>query len=287
MMGVEGGYKPNEEGMDPVDAGKPEHEVPADVEEKVPFSIKSEEIEANPEGSESAGSTIVVTVSGECDKSKSKKLGNELSNAIESGARALIVDLSNCPSVDARGFGQILMAASRLRTRKGGCAIVVSEGSLPKKQLDEVEMDDRVMPVFTSIDDALGTDIVMTANHVEGKGMNKEMDEYEQGGRERESHRKEHTSKITQYLEGQFGANVIIETETDDFLQNSAKRGEFVREIKKKVERVFGDGALSRVESLRMKDVGDGYGDDWKISVKLKDSEEEKFFVIDVREYLY
>ena len=64
--------------------------------------------------SERSNGTCVVCVSGEVDLYAAPRLENELKDAIRSGAKHLLVDLSEVPFIDSSGLGVLLGAARKI-----------------------------------------------------------------------------------------------------------------------------------------------------------------------------
>lgn len=57
-------------------------------------------------------------------------LREALDRIIEEGARQVVIDLSDASYIISRGFGQMLVALARLRTRQGDLRIAGARGSV-------------------------------------------------------------------------------------------------------------------------------------------------------------
>lgn len=98
------------------------------------------------------GSTSTISAQGEIDLSSADKLRAELDTVLASDSRQVIVDLSAVTFLDSTGIGVLAGALRSRGDRKVG--IVVSPGPVEKVLL--LTGMDRVFPLYSSIDDALG-----------------------------------------------------------------------------------------------------------------------------------
>ena len=58
------------------------------------------------------------------------RLRSVLDSAVEDGQRFVVLDLSQMTYIVSRGFGQMLVALARLRTRRGDLRVAGAKGSV-------------------------------------------------------------------------------------------------------------------------------------------------------------
>ena len=98
----------------------------------------------------------VVTVAGEIDLYTAPALRDGLTEAIESGALQLAVDLRSVPFMDSMGLGVLIGARRRLAEREGKIALVCEDG--PVRRVLDVSGLATVFDVVGSLDDLPGAD---------------------------------------------------------------------------------------------------------------------------------
>jgi anti-sigma B factor antagonist len=97
----------------------------------------------------------VVTVTGEIDLYTAPALRDGLTQAIESGALHLAVDLRPVPFMDSMGLGVLIGARRRLSERDGRIALVCEEG--PVRRVLDVSGLATVFDVVGSLDELAST----------------------------------------------------------------------------------------------------------------------------------
>ena len=68
--------------------------------------------------------TTVVEIAGEVTFSNVNGLGRELADALQAGARNLVIDLSDVEFIDSSGLSALLSASAQARERGGAVALV-------------------------------------------------------------------------------------------------------------------------------------------------------------------
>ena len=68
--------------------------------------------------------TTLVAISGEVTFSNVDGLGHELAQALQAGARNLVVDLTDVAFIDSSGLSALLTASAATRERGGALALV-------------------------------------------------------------------------------------------------------------------------------------------------------------------
>ncbi|MUL44074.1 STAS domain-containing protein [Streptomonospora sp. PA3] len=82
--------------------------------------------------SQSQGDCAVVAVRGEIDLYTAPQLQSGLVNALEDGARRLMVDMSQVEFCDSTGMSVLLSAMKRARTKEGDLALVAPKPGVRK-----------------------------------------------------------------------------------------------------------------------------------------------------------
>ncbi|MBV2364301.1 STAS domain-containing protein [Streptomonospora sp. NEAU-YY374] len=82
--------------------------------------------------SQSQGDCAVVTVRGEIDLYTAPQLQSGLLNALEDGARRLVIDMSGVEFCDSTGMSVLLSAMKRARERKGTLELVAPKPAVRK-----------------------------------------------------------------------------------------------------------------------------------------------------------
>lgn len=91
--------------------------------------------------SRSQDDVAVVTVGGEIDLYTAPQLRNELVEALEAGARRLVIDMSRAGFCDSTGISVLLSAMKRSRDR-GGDLELVAPGTAVMKVLQVTGLDE-------------------------------------------------------------------------------------------------------------------------------------------------
>jgi anti-sigma B factor antagonist len=94
----------------------------------------------------------VVALAGEIDMYTAPDVKREFGDAIDLGARRLIVDLTATTFIDSTMLGVLIGAQKRLREREGTLAIVASDRNLTK--VFEITGLDRVFAIFATREEA-------------------------------------------------------------------------------------------------------------------------------------
>ena len=108
------------------------------------FSVQSEQLE---EG------THVISLAGEVDLYTAPELKQELLNAIDNGAKEVIVDFTDTTFIDSTTLGVLVGGVKRLRPNGGRLSIVCSDPNITK--IFEITGLDRVFTIYPSRDEAL------------------------------------------------------------------------------------------------------------------------------------
>jgi anti-sigma B factor antagonist len=103
----------------------------------------------------SADGCAVVTVAGDVDISTSPELRSALADATASGARAIVVDLSDVSFVDSTALGVLVGAYTAVRNN-GGRLAIVNDHEAVLKVLRITALHD-VLGVHPTLADALAT----------------------------------------------------------------------------------------------------------------------------------
>lgn len=99
------------------------------------------------------GDRLVVAVSGELDLFTAPDLKQRLMDAIEDGARGVVVDLDEATSIDSTTLGVLIAASKRLRLHGGELAVVCSDPEITRTF--QITGLDEVFPVLEDRDAAL------------------------------------------------------------------------------------------------------------------------------------
>jgi anti-sigma B factor antagonist len=99
------------------------------------------------------GGVRIVEVDGEVDLFNAPDLKRTLNSVVDSGGRALLVDLSRTTFIDSTALGVLIGVVKRLRPEGGELAIVCPDPSLRK--VFEVTRLDRAFELFDSVEAAL------------------------------------------------------------------------------------------------------------------------------------
>lgn len=94
-----------------------------------------------------------VTVAGEVDLLASPFLRESLTEAVGSGARGVLVNLSDATFIDSTTLGVLMGATRRMRERAGVLVIVCDNSSI--RTIFEITRLDRVFDIFAAVSDAI------------------------------------------------------------------------------------------------------------------------------------
>jgi len=95
----------------------------------------------------------LVELSGEVDLYTAPRFKEDLVGLIETGAEAIVIDLSRVTFIDSTALGVIIGGVKRLRERDGRLIIVA--GSRPVVRILGITGLDQVLTVFDTRDEAL------------------------------------------------------------------------------------------------------------------------------------
>jgi anti-sigma B factor antagonist len=98
------------------------------------------------------GETVVVAIGGEITFSNVNGLGRQLAEALQGGARNLVIDLTAVEFIDSSGLSALLTASSQARERGGAVALVHGERPPSIFRFHGVE---RLLSLHRSRDEAL------------------------------------------------------------------------------------------------------------------------------------
>jgi anti-sigma B factor antagonist len=102
------------------------------------------------------GDAAVLTVGGEIDYADSPRLRARVVEAIEDGARHLVLDFAAVTFLDSTTIGVLIGAITRLYDAGGGSlAVVCAHESVLR--IFEITGLDGIVPLYPSLDDALST----------------------------------------------------------------------------------------------------------------------------------
>lgn len=94
----------------------------------------------------------VIKVAGEIDIYTATKFKSELNGSVDSGARDLIVDLSDVNYIDSGGFGALLGAVKRVKP-EGGTVNLVGCSETIRRMLRITNLD-AVFGIYENVEDA-------------------------------------------------------------------------------------------------------------------------------------
>lgn len=103
---------------------------------------------------EERGEVVVARLKGELDIAGASGLGESISDAVPTSARALVVDCSRLDFIDSSGIAMLFGLARHLGSRRQELRVVAREGKPVARVLRIVEFD-RAAPVHETLDEAL------------------------------------------------------------------------------------------------------------------------------------
>jgi anti-sigma B factor antagonist len=96
----------------------------------------------------------VVRVVGEVDMSHEEELQAELRTAIESGARGVVVDLTECEFIDSTGVRALLLSREAQQPEEGDERLAVAASSEQILRILTVMGIDKAIPIRPTVDEA-------------------------------------------------------------------------------------------------------------------------------------
>lgn len=108
------------------------------------FSVESEKV---------AEKTHVIALAGEADLYSAPELKKELYEAIDGGAKEVLVDLTQTTFIDSTTLGVLVGGVKRLRPNGGRLTVVCSDPNITK--IFEITGLDRVFPIYPTRAEAL------------------------------------------------------------------------------------------------------------------------------------
>jgi anti-sigma B factor antagonist len=97
--------------------------------------------------------TVVIAVAGEVDLHSAPDLKAALLDAIDQGAREVIVDMSQATFIDSTALGVLVGGLKRLRSVEGELALVCAERSIIR--IFEITGLNRAFSLYANREDAL------------------------------------------------------------------------------------------------------------------------------------
>jgi anti-anti-sigma factor len=97
--------------------------------------------------------TTAVAVAGEVTFSNVIDFDRALGQALDEGARNLVIDLTDVPFIDSSGLSALLTASAEARDRGGVVALVIAQGEPPS--IFRFRGVDRLLALYPSRDAAL------------------------------------------------------------------------------------------------------------------------------------
>jgi anti-sigma B factor antagonist len=94
-----------------------------------------------------------IEVAGEADLATSPELKAALAEAIESGARSILVDFSAASFIDSTALGVLMGVVKRLRPVGGALVIVCSDPNI--RRAFQITLLDRIFSIFETRDAGL------------------------------------------------------------------------------------------------------------------------------------
>ena len=107
-------------------------------------------------GTERYGESWVVTVVGDVDLHSAPELRDRLASLGDTGAKHIVVDLSECKFLDSMGLGVLLGAKKRMARDGRELHVVVSSPDV--RRIFEITMLDRVLDLHATRAEALNGD---------------------------------------------------------------------------------------------------------------------------------
>lgn len=103
---------------------------------------------------ERTGESCVIAVSGEVDVYTSPNLKREISEALDDGCTAVIIDLEHIGFIDSSGLGVLVSALRKVKEQGGTMRLVCTRDSILK--IFRITGLDKVFPLFANVEEARG-----------------------------------------------------------------------------------------------------------------------------------
>lgn len=97
--------------------------------------------------------TFVISVAGDLDLRTAPDLKAHIVEAVESGGREVILDLTETTFIDSTALGAIVGGVKRLKAVDGSLALACSDRSIVR--IFEITGLDRILPMHRTLHDAL------------------------------------------------------------------------------------------------------------------------------------
>ena len=110
------------------------------------FDVKTEKLDDG---------QYVISLSGEVDLYTAPEFKQQLLDAIDAGAREVIVDLTDTTFIDSTTLGVLVGGVKRLRTNEGQLSLVCSDRNITK--IFEITGLDRVFTIYPTREAAVET----------------------------------------------------------------------------------------------------------------------------------
>jgi anti-sigma B factor antagonist len=98
------------------------------------------------------GKTHLFTIAGDVDLKSSPRLREKLREAIKAGAKAILLDMSQCPYIDSSGIATLVEALQGLKGAGGKLAI--AGASQRVKDIFEIAHLDGIFAIFERLEEA-------------------------------------------------------------------------------------------------------------------------------------
>ena len=96
--------------------------------------------------------TTVLRLSGPLPSQLNFELRDSVARAVTAGARHVVLDLSELPSIDSLGVGEIVAAYTAARTRDAAISLIGLSGKV--QQVIATSSLQSILPVFGSLEEA-------------------------------------------------------------------------------------------------------------------------------------
>ena len=106
---------------------------------------------------EQRSTTTILRLSGQLPKQLSFELRDRVGQAVTGGARHIVLDLSEVPSLDSLGVGEIVAAYTAARTRDAAISLVGLSAKV--EQVITTGGLQSILPVFGTVEEAEGATV--------------------------------------------------------------------------------------------------------------------------------
>jgi anti-sigma B factor antagonist len=97
--------------------------------------------------------TAIVSIAGDADVEVAPELKRRLDAVADSGAQAIVIDLSETTLLDSTVLGVLLRTGKRLRATGAELRLVVARPAI--RRIFEITLIDRVLPLHGTVEEAL------------------------------------------------------------------------------------------------------------------------------------